>query len=311
MTLLRFVDLSAGAEADDADVVIGVASGPLDECATSVAAGLDVTLTEAVPASPAEVQVPDLAGAQQEIRALVEANPSAAAQLCSLLRRQTSLSVEDGLEAESLMYSSLLAGPEFARWRASRPVRPIPEPCEPAVLLKREDGRLQVTLNRPERRNAFGVAVRDGLVEAFDLVIMDESITSVVLAGNGPAFCSGGDLDEFGSNRDSEFSHRVRMDRSVARRIHTVRDRVRVDVHGACIGAGIELPSFAGHIAARVDARFALPEIQMGLIPGAGGTVGMTRRIGRWRTAYLALAGAAVDTDIALDWGLIDEVVDD
>ncbi|RIL07464.1 MAG: enoyl-CoA hydratase, partial [Proteobacteria bacterium] len=88
-------------------------------------------------------------------------------------------------------------------------------------------------------------------------------------------------------------------------------DRLEAHLHGACIGAGVELAAFAGRVVARADAWFALPELSMGLVPGAGGTVSLPRRIGRQRTAWLALSGARLDARTALGWGLVDELVDD
>ncbi len=79
-------------------------------------------------------------------------------------------------------------------------------------------------------------------------------------------------------------------------------------VHGACVGAGVELPAFAARVVAREDATFELPELSMGLVPGAGGTVSLPRRIGRQRTAWLCLTGARIDARAALAWGLVDEV---
>ena len=73
-------------------------------------------------------------------------------------------------------------------------------------------------------------------------------------------------------------------------------------------GAGIELPAFAETVRASPGARIGLPEIRLGLIPGAGGTVSLPRRIGRWRTAFLALTGTAIEAEQALTWGLIDEI---
>jgi enoyl-CoA hydratase/carnithine racemase len=170
---------------------------------------------------------------------------------------------------------------------------------------------LTITLNVPERHNAFSRWVRDGLVDAMDLVNADDTIRTVVLQGAGPSFCSGGDLDEFGSMTNPALAHLIRLDRSVAARLHRCRDRVTVELHGSCLGAGIEIASFAGRVRSQRGASIALPELSMGLIPGAGGTVGATRRIGRWRTAYLVLTGAAIGPDRALRWGLVDEVVDD
>ena len=81
-------------------------------------------------------------------------------------------------------------------------------------------------------------------------------------------------------------------------------------MHGACIGAGIELPAFAGRLTASSDAFFQLPEVAMGLIPGAGGCVSISRRIGRQRTAYMAILGERFPAERALAWGLIDAIED-
>jgi len=66
------------------------------------------------------------------------------------------------------------------------------------------------------------------------------------------------------------------------------------------------MAAFCGRVLCQPDAVFGLPELSLGLIPGAGGTVSVTRRIGRWRTAYLVLSGQTTDADIALAWGLVD-----
>src|SRR5437764_622640 len=90
-------------------------------------------------------------------------------------------------------------------------------------------------------------------------------------------------------------SRAIRLQRRVGRLIATMADRVEAVLHGACVGSGIELPAFAGRVVARPDTRIGLPELELGLVPGAGGTVSVTRRIGRHRTAYLALSGDVID----------------
>ena len=92
--------------------------------------------------------------------------------------------------------------------------------------------------------------------------------------------------------------------------MHRLRDRIEARLHGACIGAGIELPAFAGKIIASRDAFFQLPEVGMGLIPGAGGTASILPRIGRQRLAHMALSGNRIDAETALDWGLVDAIAD-
>jgi enoyl-CoA hydratase/carnithine racemase len=204
----------------------------------------------------------------------------------------------------------LLAGPEFARWLAGHNRKSDPQPTEAPVLVSRDDSTLHVTLNRPERRNAYSSFVRDALIEALAIPTYDESIELVELTGRGPAFCSGGDLDEFGTTPDVATAHIIRLTRSAGRLLHELRARTHVRVHGACVGAGVELAAFAGRVSAQADAFFWLPELSMGLIPGAGGTVSLPRRIGRWRTAWLALSGQRIDVDTALRWGLVDARVD-
>jgi len=303
--VLEVVDPDAGGPAEHRPgaVVVAVAR---HGSAGDVPAGVDVLLTSRPTGRPAEVTVPDVDAALEAIRETVARAPRAAAALAALLRQTERLPVPDGLAAESAVYSMLLAGPEFAAWRASRPVRPVPPPVEPAVLIDRAADTLIVSLNRPERRNAFGVAVRDGLLDALDLALLDGSIANVELRGRGAAFCSGGDLDEFGSAPDASTAHLIRLDRSAGLRVHRGRDRITAFVHGACIGAGVEVPSFAGRVVAAQDAFFQLPELAMGLVPGAGGTVSLTHRIGRHRTAYLALTGARLGLPDALAWGLVD-----
>ncbi|MFF3145493.1 enoyl-CoA hydratase/isomerase family protein, partial [Streptomyces sp. NPDC057927] len=84
--------------------------------------------------------------------------------------------------------------------------------------------------------------------------------------------------------------------------------RVTAHLHGACVGAGIELAAFAGRVLAAPGTVIRLPEVGMGLIPGAGGTASLPVRIGRERTAYLALSGDTLSAAQALGWGLVDEI---
>src|SRR5690606_38042624 len=198
---------------------------------------------------------------------------------------------EAGLVAESLAYATLQAGPEFAAWLAARRAAgaraaadALLETPGPPVRTRREGEELRITLDRPERRNAWSAAMRDGVVEALSLALVDPSVRRVVLRGAGPAFCAGGDLDEFGRAPDPATAHAVRTTPGAARLLALCAPRMRAEVHGAGVGAGIELAAFADRVVARRDAFFALPELELGLLPGAGGTVSLPRRIGRQRT---------------------------
>ena len=294
-------------------VLIGVASTPPPSRSRELVQALDLTVVggPAGRLDPALVHADDPAAECAALTAAVTRNPRASLALTGLLHLTEQLPVSAGLFAESAVYSMLLAGPEFGSWRAGQPRRPLPEYGRSPVALRRSGDELEVVLDYPQRRNAFSWQMRDGLAEAFDLVLADPSIAQVRVRGAGPVFCSGGDLDEFGTSADVSVAHLVRLDRSVAARIDRCRDRVSVFVHGAGIGAGIELPAFAGLVTAHPDTVFQLPELGMGLVPGAGGTVSITRRVGRWRTAYLALRGTPIDAATALTWGLVDQLTDD
>ncbi len=103
-------------------------------------------------------------------------------------------------------------------------------------------------------------------------------------------------------------AHLIRTLRSPARLLYGLRDRATARLHGACVGAGIEVPAAAGRVVARPDAFFRLPEVAMGLIPGAGGVATIPRRIGRQRACWMAISGVDVDAATALAWGLVDAV---
>jgi enoyl-CoA hydratase/carnithine racemase len=236
-----------------------------------------------------------------------EANPQALAVLQAVLRVSANLTVENALIVESLAYSTLQSGAEHQKWLANHERRP-PRPTACPVTIRRDGDVLHVTLSRPQRRNAIDAATRDALLDALAIAEADPDVR-VVLAGEGPSFCSGGDLDEFGTLEDPASAHLVRTSHSIGAAIHRLRERITVHVHGHCAGAGVELPAFAGHVVADAGTTFLLPELSMGLIPGAGGTVSLPRRIGRERTEQLAVAGEPIDARCAVDWGLVDELV--
>jgi enoyl-CoA hydratase/carnithine racemase len=242
------------------------------------------------------------------VEATVGSSPLAATALAMLLRAGPARSVEAGLVAESAVYSTLQAGPEFAAWRGRRPVRERVAPGRPAVRVERHGTRLDVVLDRPEVRNAVDARLRDDLCEALNVAVLDPAVTDVHLRGNGPSFCAGGDLDEFGSLPDPATAHLVRLTRSPARLLAALAPRTTAHLHGACLGSGIELPAFAGRVIAHPDTVVGLPELGLGLVPGAGGTVSLPARIGRHRTALLALTGRPVDAPTARSWGLVDEI---
>lgn len=242
------------------------------------------------------------------LKDVVEQRPVAAAVAAQVHRMTLKLSFEEALSLESLGYSMLLASEGFKTWRASRPVRVRDEDPGPRVGLTREGGGVCIRLTRPGARNAVDARMRDELVEALDFALIDPDVAPVVLFGEGPNFSAGGDLDEFGRADDPGLAHAIRVLQSAARRVGALGERMTARLHGACVGAGIEVPAAAARVVARPGTRFRLPEVSMGLIPGAGGTATIPRRIGRQRACYLAISGLELDLETALAWGLVDAV---
>ena len=280
-------------------VVVAVSSA-----AHVVPAGADVYVTDApAPGRPWVGGLGDL----DRLVAAVTGHPQASTTLAQVLRAHSG-DVERDLLTESIAYSALQGGADHRGWLESNPRPRAGEDRSPAVAVSRSGDRLDVVLDRPARHNAYSAAMRDGLVAALELAATDPAIKEVHLSGNGPSFCSGGDLSEFGEVPDPATAHTIRMSRSAAYHVSRVASRLVAHVHGACVGAGVELASFAARVLADPGTTFRLPEVGMGLIPGAGGTASIPRRIGRHRTAWLALAGTEVSAETALAWGLVDEM---
>lgn len=302
-------DMAAEAARSCDRLLIGIATGSLTGARRELASALDLTLTRPEFAdTPPLLGLPDPEDAVALLYTAAMENPQAALALKQVLRAGDR-DVPGALDVESFAYSTLLGGTEFARWFQRRGARPPPPPSlRTPVLMNRDRERLTITLNRPQRRNAYGRELRDALVEALRAAVVDKSITRVVLDGAGPSFSSGGDLDEFGTTPDLATAHYIRTRAGAGLLLHRLASRVEARVHGTCVGAGIELPAFGGWVVAHPGTTFLLPEVAMGLIPGAGGTVSIQRRIGRWRTLFMALSGRPVDAATALRWGLVDTV---
>ena len=242
-----------------------------------------------------------------QLRDQVERQPAAAAAAAQVLRMTLKLAFDEALALESLAYSMLLASEGFRSWRAATPARTRPEPPGPRVIVEARDGAIVIRLNRPARRNAFDARMRDELAEALVFALDHPDAPPVTLCGAGPAFSAGGDLDEFGQAGDVGLAHLVRTLRTPAGLAQALGDRLTARLHGPCVGAGIEVPAAAAHVVAATGASFRLPEVSMGLIPGAGGAASIPRRIGRRRAAYMAISGAEIDLPTALAWGLVDK----
>ncbi|MEQ6900386.1 enoyl-CoA hydratase/isomerase family protein [Nocardioides sp. YIM 152588] len=241
----------------------------------------------------------------EALAAVVAAQPLACHALVALTRVSQRLAPAEAIWAESATYSTLLGSNAYRDWLAARPApRERPEP-EHAAEVRHHEGLVRIRLNRPHVRNAIDSRMRDDLVAALELLEVAPEVEAE-LSGAGACFSAGGDLSEFGRVDDPATAHAVRATRHPALALSRVADRVTARVHGPSVGAGVELAAFARRVLAAPDATFRLPEVAMGLIPGAGGTCSLVRRLGRHRANWLMLTGATLDAVTARDWGLVD-----
>ena len=241
-------------------------------------------------------------------------SPQACTVAALLLRRP------HDLVDEAFAYSALQGGDEFASWSAAHDRREVAAPEEAdiagpdlevayagtAVAVLEAEGYREIVLTRPHRHNALDAVMRAELCDVLATLPPD---ASVGLRGAGRSFCSGGDLDEFGLLADPADAFFARAVWSVAEGLRAIRERLVVALHGACVGAGIELAAFAARVIAAPSARIRLPEADFGLIPGSGGTVSIPARIGAARTLDLIVTRRWMEADEARDVGLVDEVV--
>ncbi len=165
-----------------------------------------------------------------------------------------------------------------------------------------------ITLNRPKVLNALRSTLLEELAAAIALARDDTDVRAVVLTGNERAFAAGADIAEMADRTAVEV---VGMDRRMAG-WHTLRSFPKplvAAVNGFALGGGCELAMCADIIVAGEGARFGQPEINLGLIPGAGGTQRLTRAVGKSRAMKMVLTGEAIDARAALAAGLIAEIV--
>jgi enoyl-CoA hydratase len=293
---LGFVDL----QACPADIRIG--SLPpfpligLGDATHPLAPALDAVVESPI---SAEALVRQIAGA-----------PRAAALAAQLLRGIEGLPSDRALQFESSCYGLLQGSEEHARWLATRAASPGRSAAAGRVVVDRCGAELHVVLDRPLSRNAIDRVMRDQLVEAFSVAAADPEVRSIKLRALGAAFSVGGDLEEFGTTRDPAMAHLIRSRSLPALSIGARADILDAHVQGACIGAGLEIAALAARLTASSRAFFQLPELSMGLIPGAGGCVSVARRIGRQRTLLMILSGRRINAQTALRWGLIDAIRD-
>ena len=179
----------------------------------------------------------------------------------------------------------------------------------PVTIADRESIRV-VTIDRPARLNALDAATLDALAEAFDAAAEDPAVRCVVLTGAGPkAFVAGADIAEMNTLTPVQGRDFSRRGQRLMRRIETLPKPVIAMVNGFALGGGLEL-AMACHLRIAADtAKVGQPEINLGLVPGFGGSQRLLRLAGRAATLELCLLGAPIDAARALQLGIVNRVV--
>jgi enoyl-CoA hydratase/carnithine racemase len=178
------------------------------------------------------------------------------------------------------------------------------------VVYEKSGAVAWLTLNRPDRVNAFDTRMRDDLWEALYAVDRDPDVRAVVLRGAGDrGFCSGADLGEFGTAPSQVIARAVRRERDVFERLYGLSKPTVAAVHGHVIGSGVELALLCDLRIAAEGSVFSMPETSLGLLPAAGGTQSLARALRPGRAFELMLAGGRVDASDALHAGLVERVV--
>jgi len=181
---------------------------------------------------------------------------------------------------------------------------------ETAIYEKTEPGVAYVTLNRPQALNAFSVRMRDELFEILTAIKQDDEVRVAVFKGAGDkAFCAGADLKEFLTAPSAIKARKIRAVRDLWRLFLSIPQPLIAALHGYVLGSGIEIALFCDLRIASEDAIFGLPEVGLGILPGAGGTQTLPRILGMAGALDMLLTGRRLDGQEALQMGLVNRIV--
>ena len=186
----------------------------------------------------------------------------------------------------------------------------IPPTFSTLLLERRDNGILLVTLNRPEAANAMNTQMGLDLMTLFEGFSVDlEGLRVVILTGQGRAFCAGGDLKQRNGMTDEAWQAQHLVFERMLRAILACPLPVIAAVNGAAYGGGCEIASACDFVYAATEARFALTEVTLGIMPGAGGTQNLPRAVGERRAKELILSGLPFSAAEAEQWGLVNRVL--
>ncbi|HEX3246518.1 MAG TPA: enoyl-CoA hydratase/isomerase family protein [Chloroflexota bacterium] len=167
----------------------------------------------------------------------------------------------------------------------------------------------RITLSRPDVLNAYSVQMRDELYEVLQAVRDDDEVRVLIIRGAGRAFCAGADLREFGTAPSPVAARHIRFARDVWGQLHSLFRPTIMQLHGFVFGSGLELALFGTFRIAAEGTQFRLPEVQLGMVPAAGGTQTLPRVVSVSAALELLLTGRQFETAEALRLGILTRVV--
>jgi enoyl-CoA hydratase len=174
------------------------------------------------------------------------------------------------------------------------------------ILTAVEDQIAIVTLNRPKALNALNHELMDELVNALESFDRDDQIRAIILTGGERAFAAGADIKEMSEETTVSIMRKDRF--STWDRIRHVKKPIIAAVSGYALGGGCELVMNCDIVVASETAQFGQPEINLGVIPGAGGTQRLTRVVGKYKAMEIILTGRPVSAKEALEFGLVNKI---
>lgn len=180
-----------------------------------------------------------------------------------------------------------------------------------SLLVQTEDKTRIITINRPDKLNSLSKTVIEELGAAIDELLADSSVRSAIITGSGPkAFVAGADISEFSSlNARGGQELAQRGQDLVFSKIENSPKPIIAAVNGFALGGGCELAMSCHFRIASDNAKFGQPEVNLGLMPGYGGTQRLVQLIGKGRAMELLLTGGMIDANTALQYGLVNHVV--
>jgi enoyl-CoA hydratase len=175
------------------------------------------------------------------------------------------------------------------------------------ITLIKEPGYALIQFNRPEVLNAINMKLMEELVSTLEELDKDSDVRCIVITGSEKAFAAGADIKEMADASAIEMLQRDQFARWD--RIRKIKKPIIAAVSGFALGGGCELAMTCDIIIASESAKFGQPEINLGVIPGAGGTQRLTRAVGKYKAMEMVLTGSMITAEEAKQWGLVVKVV--